>query len=371
MSRTLAVVVHFVGLASLYGLAGAFNHASDDAEVLLQQSLLTHAADAVPGRLEKLIKDRNVTLSGVMSMAQVESQVLREPRVMSTLHGMADEMATGLSNKEKFAEGWSEFVRRAKASQDPSAQSLLRQAKSALLQTGAMEEMRKVAARARATTEGQVPMDSMVVGFYTSLAPWNNVLKEFSLPLIKAQFGLSANFFGPEGSAARVCVHAYMMLDSTYGPHSRSEFGGIGVFTGPAKWDNVPGWRFGASGGMDNMRLFDVADFGWDWTLSSDPETVGFHFDIAVIDSEGLHASALQTNAEVQSEAQSETIPNHGSTYLGHVWCSPDWFNTPLVIEDVSPVGKKATADLVAARPAGQLTAKAAEEEEDAEDDAV
>lgn len=44
-----------------------------------------------------------------------------------------------------------------------------------------------------------------------------------------------------------MCVDARITFDSTYGPRSRGEFGGIGMFVGPSKWDSMPGGRFDAT----------------------------------------------------------------------------------------------------------------------------
>mmetsp|Transcript_49600 Transcript_49600/g.114965 ORF Transcript_49600/g.114965 Transcript_49600/m.114965 type:complete len:363 (-) Transcript_49600:74-1162(-) len=322
-----------VALMCAFGGATALN--TDDSEALVQRYMSTHKTETeVSSLIEKLMLDQNFTLHGLLSLAKEQSRSINNAPTGETVADFAQSsVMAAIGHKAKLAQGWAEFSRLAAGLTNPKPTELLAHAKAALLQTGALSEMREMATKASKTeTRGGVPLDSMTVGFYTSLAPWNNVLQEFSLPLIKAQFSLFANFFGVEGNAARVCIGAQMALDSTYGVHSRSEFGGIGVFVGPAKWDNVPGWKFGASGGMDNIALFDVADFAWDWTLAKSPETVGFHFDIAVLDSEGLHASVLQTKAEIESAEQ--TIPNHGSTYLQHTWCSPDWFNTPLVIVD-------------------------------------
>eukprot|EP00415_Alexandrium_ostenfeldii_P001448 UN1448 len=266
---------------------------------------------------------------------------------------MAD-MARGAEKARKFtssfhktvSNAWSLFSSRSKNFHNPDPQALLHEAKLALLETGALQEMRKLARvtanASRAMSQGAVPLDSMSVGLGTSVAPWNNILKLFSVPLIKAQFNMFANFFGPDGNAARACVEAQVAVDSSYRVHLRREFSGINLWVGPAKWDNVPGWAFGTSGGFDNMRILDVADFGWEWTLAREPETVGFFYEVGVIDDEALHAGMLQTGSEVQTEqvaSKVAEIPRHGSSWVSHTWCSPDWENTPLVIPEDEPVG--------------------------------
>jgi len=233
---------------------------------------------------------------------------------------------------------------------------LLRHAKGAFLQTGAVADLRALAVASHRGMsrlgKGAVPMDSMLVGFSTSLAPWNNVLKTLAIPLIKAQFHLFANFYGPSADGVRLCISARTTMDSKYGNHEWNTMGGVSVFAGPGKWDNVPGWSFGAGGGYDGVKYLDAADFGWDWTLAREPETVCFHFDICAVDAETLNTkvegfdwgtrrfwSLLQTESEARSERSG--FPSHGSTWVGHTWCDPDWENTPLVLEG-EPVYKKA-----------------------------
>mmetsp|Transcript_74421 Transcript_74421/g.172458 ORF Transcript_74421/g.172458 Transcript_74421/m.172458 type:complete len:370 (+) Transcript_74421:108-1217(+) len=323
-------------------ILGFFSAAAElgDVESLLQQSLLAHGtsnSQVVSAYLQQLMANASVTESKLAS-----KPVPLLPNDEARLGDFVKAVGPAVEpQKDVLAEGWKVFYQKASASGSSKPADLLKHAKAALLETGALVEMQKAArasSSALAKTEGAVPLDSMVVGFRTSLAPWNNVLKEFSLPLIKASFNLFSNFFGPEGNAARLCVSAAIVADSTYGVHSRWEFGGIAIFAGAAKWDNVPGWNFGASGGIDNVAYFDVSDFGWKWTLASEPETICFYFDVCVIDSEGLHrkaASALQTDSKVVSSADTAAVDIHGSTSIEHVWCSPDWSNTPLAFEDV------------------------------------
>jgi len=310
-----------------------------DVDSLLQYSLKvpTVASSVIVSNfLRDLITKANLTQSKAEEAA-LRQQTLARPVLGEFVRSARIELKP---REELLAKGWSAFFEKASSGGSSNPEDLLEHAKMALLETGALNEMYE-ASRASSSilqkTEGAVPLDSMLVGFRTSLAPWNNVLKEFSLPLIKATFTLFANFFGPEGNAARLCVSAAVQTDSTYGVHNRWEFGGISIFAGPAKWDNVPGWNFGASGGIDDMKYFDVSDFGWKWTLATEPETFCFFFDICVIDSEGLHrhvASPASPMSLLQEKEESEEIPIHGSTWIEHVWCSPDWTNTPLVIQD-------------------------------------
>jgi len=235
---------------------------------------------------------------------------------------------------KRLAKGWDAFAHRAQSLGDAGPQELLEHAKMTLLETGVMQEMRQMAFAAsnasRSLARGAEPLDSMVVGFKTNLAPWNNVLKEFGLPLLKASFTLFSEFYGSEGNAARLCVGANVDTDSTYWTHRTNEFGGIGLYMGPAKWDNTPGWSFGAGGGIDSMKASEAKDFGWTWTLAHEPKTASFLYDVALIGPDGLKASILQTGAQAPGEARSTPAPVGGSTWLGHSWCSPDWENTPL-----------------------------------------
>mmetsp|Transcript_51975 Transcript_51975/g.161294 ORF Transcript_51975/g.161294 Transcript_51975/m.161294 type:complete len:143 (+) Transcript_51975:21-449(+) len=133
----------------------------------------------------------------------------------------------------------------------------------------------------------------------------------------------------------------------------------------------------GVSGGLDDIKVFDVADFGWTWTLAREPETVCFFYDICIVDSETLHAGMLQTGSQVLAGREAvgiEEVAKHGSTWIQHVWCSPDWDNTPLVIPDDTPV----SSDLVGSMKAetgkqgdGKPYFKTAEEEWDPESEAV
>mmetsp|Transcript_17897 Transcript_17897/g.42085 ORF Transcript_17897/g.42085 Transcript_17897/m.42085 type:complete len:374 (-) Transcript_17897:62-1183(-) len=316
---------------------------SPDVGSLVQHSLAVPAdlhTQVVSSFLHQLMANKSLTESRMKAKQSLEGPNTIGRAVLGELVDKA--RSTIKTQEDMLNTGWKAFAHRAASGGSSKPHDLLKHAKAALLETGALVEMRQ-AARASAAmlqgTKGLVPLDSMMVGFRTSLATWNNVLKEFSLPLIKASFTLFANFFGPEGNAARLCLSAAVITDSTYGVHARWEFGGINIFAGPAKWDNVPGWNFGASGGIDDARYFDIADFGWKWTLAHEPETLCFFFDICVIDSEGLHhkaTAALQTDAKVQSGRE---VPIHGSTWVEHVWCSPDWTNTPLMIEETGNAG--------------------------------
>mmetsp|Transcript_65219 Transcript_65219/g.196856 ORF Transcript_65219/g.196856 Transcript_65219/m.196856 type:complete len:361 (-) Transcript_65219:166-1248(-) len=255
--------------------------------------------------------------------------------------------------KEKMRNGWKMFRERTNDANIADPTKLLEHARVALLQSGAMSEMRQMARASmnasRSMTKGSVPLDSMIVGFATGFAPWSNVLHSFGLPMIKARFELFSNFFGPEGNAARLCVSSVVAADSTYFKSKGSDFEGINLFAGPAKWDNVPGWGFSASGGMDDMKYFDATDFAWEWTLAKNPETIAFSFEASLISAEDLKLALVQTNSEAKSEAQSESkaeaIPVHASTGFGHTWCSPDWANTPLVLPEESPIAGLKTAE--------------------------
>merc|ERR1719220_3136321 len=108
---------------------------------------------------------------------------------------------------------------------------------------------------------------------------------------------------------------------------------------GPTKWDNVPGWAFGAGGGFNYVKWLDVADFVWEWTFSYQPETVGFYYLVPLAanfrEKKGAVISVLQTESKVQTEAKVRTeskagLPTHGNTWIGHTWCSPDWFSYPM-----------------------------------------
>lgn len=327
-------------------------------EVLGQDdtSLLQHT---VQPRMDATTASLSAAFKEVLSSNKSRDLIKMAPRYFDMMNDVAPRasllsMAKTIKketdkNREVLGKGWNLFFDRSHGASDPAPRALLHQAKVALLETGAMEQMRRMAvsaAKHQASTQGVVPLDSMVVGFKTSFAPWNAVLKQFSMPLLKAQFSMFTNFFGPEGNAARLCLGAHVAIDSTYGVHSQWEFGGVNMFVGPTKWDNVPGWQFGATGGVDNLKYFDAADFGWSWTLAQEPETIGFYFDMNLIDSEGLHAVVLQTaNQVVEEVAKSGDIKNHGSSSLGHIWCSPDWDNTPLTVEGTAPgAGAKSAA---------------------------
>jgi len=242
--------------------------------------------------------------------------------------------------RQRIAKTWELFEAKAKAANNPEPEALMRHAKSAFLQTGAMADLKAMAKAqfnsTRKLARGVVPLDSMMLGFSTSVAPWNNVLKLFHIPLIKIQFSLFANFYGPMEEGQRICISSSVGIDSDYNTpsalHATNEFGGVTMMVGPAKWDNVPGWMFGTAGGFNNVNLVDVSDFGWQWTLSRDPETVGFMYLVNIIQTmrgyKGKIMSVLQT------DAHKRRIYSHGSTWVGHTWCSPDWENTPLILED-------------------------------------
>jgi len=254
-------------------------------------------------------------------------------------------------HRSALLRGWVAFYERSRSFRNPKPQQLLQNAELALIETGAMEEMRYMAvsaAKASRSLWNVVPLDSVNLGYKTSFAPWNNLLQFLKLPLVKATFGLWVNFFGPYGDAARVCVSAFGTLDSQYGQHKTHEFSGINFWMGLANWENVPGWSFGSSIGSDDGSddFPKQPDFGWSWTLAREPETSCFYFDVCVIDSEGLHANTpnatgawLQMRSELGSKGSPvalvpEVRKRHGSTYLGHTWCSPNWVNTPLVLRE-------------------------------------
>lgn len=310
---------------------------------LVQQSVSSHSeVDAKAGMtdMQQMMgsKETQAILQMAPQLSELMSSVTPEAELAEVL---AQGQKAGERHREALSRGWKSFFNRAHHLVDPTPEDLLHHAKLALLETGAMTHMRQLAATmsnaSRTSTRGAVPMDSMQVGFGTSIAPWNNILKMFGAPLAKVNFDIFTNFFGPQGNAARLCISSSIGADSTYGVHTRAEFGGISVWIGPAKWDNVPGWSFGTGGGFDDVRVWDVADFGWKWTLARTPETVGFYWDILLLDDETLHAGMLQTGSEVQAEQESRRtgdVKRHGTTYIGHTWCSPDWANTPLVLPD-------------------------------------
>lgn len=351
-----------------------------DDVTLLQHSLEPHAEAGVSeaAMMQRFLNDDSV--KAITNMAPEFSGMMNE---VAPRDELVDAVKTGQQFHKGFrdslSKGWKAFSERSRKSTTADPMELLQNAKLALLETGAMQQMRYMAFatanKSRSLSQGAVPLDSMMVGFRTSVAPWNNVLKMFAMPLVKASFTIFTNFFGPDGNAARLCIGAQVAADSTYGTHTRSEFGGVSIWIGPAKWDNVPGWSFGSSGGLDDIKVFDVADFGWTWTLAREPETVCFFYDICIVDSETLHAGMLQTGSEVQSEqgaTKAADIPKHGSTWIQHIWCSPDWDNTPLVIPDDAPVSSDTSPVSASAKqPDGKPYFKAAEEEWDPESDAV
>jgi len=240
----------------------------EDGVSLVQHSLAPHTGfgfltdsevrvQTYGSTFESALADRSIR--STLGMASEYSQMMEDLAPKASLAGVVragKRAAEG--SRDALAQGWKAFYARSRNASAPTPQDLLQNAKAALLETGALEQMRHLAFAtadsSKALSRGAVPLDSMVVGFKTSLAPWNNVLKAFSLPLIKASFTLFANFFGPEGNAARLCLSTSTVADSTYGVHTRWEFGGINIFAGPAKWDNVPGWNFGAGGGLDDLR---------------------------------------------------------------------------------------------------------------------
>eukprot|EP00420_Gonyaulax_spinifera_P029087 CAMPEP_0197898208 /NCGR_PEP_ID=MMETSP1439-20131203/43479_1 /TAXON_ID=66791 /ORGANISM="Gonyaulax spinifera, Strain CCMP409" /LENGTH=354 /DNA_ID=CAMNT_0043518907 /DNA_START=39 /DNA_END=1103 /DNA_ORIENTATION=+ len=305
----------------------------DDAEVLLQHAAQETATTS--GLLSDLLQRFNIT----SEMLRQSTPEFKNPA--GTRAAVATMKDMGELHKERLAEGWKEFAKRASASPDANPEELMQHAKTALMQTGAWQSMKAVAKAASNSskqltgkrTRGAVPLDSMIMGFSSSLAPWNNMFKSWGIPLIKAKFELFANFFGPTGDAGRLCIAAKTQLDSDYGSHDHSEFGAITTFAGPAKWDNVPGWKFGSGGGWSNVKIIDVADFNWEWTYAYEPETVGFFFDLDLVDSDGLKEmpTLLQTGSGISKSGQ---LPSHGSTWFGHTWCSPDWTNYPMVLEE-------------------------------------
>merc|ERR1719245_442746 len=241
--------------------------------------------------------------------------------------------------RDRIAETWEIFQKKAQASKMTDPATLLGHAKAAFLQTGAMADLKAMATAqfnsTRKLARGVVPLDSLMLGFSTSVAPWNNILKMFHIPLIKAQFTMFANFYGRMGDGQRICISSQTAIDSAYnspeGLHDKNEFGGVTMIVGPAKWDNVPGWQFGSSGGFDYVKLVDVADFGWQWTLAREPETVGFWYLVNIIKT--MRGSPGKVMSVLQTDAYKRRIHTHGSTWVGHPWCSPDWENTPLMLE--------------------------------------
>jgi len=320
-------------LATLVGVV-----AGEDA-VALMQHFVAPRADA-DFAFQSLLEENQAMIEEAPQRAVRTLREMPANYVTGTVAGSREYTA---AFKDAVARGWKAFYEKSHRATSADPHMLLANAKAAFLETGAFQHMRQmamVAANAsRSSTQGAVPLDSMNVGLSTSVAPWNNILKLFSVPLIKADFSMFTNFFGPDGNAARVCVNANVAVDSSYRVHLRREFSGINVWVGPAKWDNVPGWSFGTSGGFDNMRVLDVADFGWSWTLAREPETISFFYNLCVIDDEALHMGMLQTGSSVQAVEESAEIPRHGSSWVGHTWCSPDWENTPLVIPDDEVVG--------------------------------
>jgi len=243
--------------------------------------------------------------------------------------------------RQRIARTWKIFEERAQKANNPDPTALLGHAKAAFLQTGAMADLKAMAKAqfnsTRKLARGTVPLDSMMLGFTTSVAPWNNVLKMFHIPLIKLQFSLFANFYGPMDDGQRMCVSSNIAIDSDYNSvhslHSSNEFGGVTMMVGPAKWDNVPGWQFGSSGGFNNVNIVDVADFGWQWTLSRAPETVGFMYLVNLIQTMRGYKGKVKP-VLLQADAHKRRISSHGSTWVGHTWCSPDWENSPLMLEE-------------------------------------
>eukprot|EP00413_Alexandrium_margalefii_P041841 CAMPEP_0204603484 /NCGR_PEP_ID=MMETSP0661-20131031/57293_1 /ASSEMBLY_ACC=CAM_ASM_000606 /TAXON_ID=109239 /ORGANISM="Alexandrium margalefi, Strain AMGDE01CS-322" /LENGTH=361 /DNA_ID=CAMNT_0051614551 /DNA_START=72 /DNA_END=1157 /DNA_ORIENTATION=+ len=353
--------------AALVGLAHG-----QDGVALLQHSLEPHAeAGAV---LNRMLEQHGPMIRKGPEFAEMMGDFAPSSYLGGTVEAGKK---YGAGFKAAVTRGWKAFFDKSHRSSRADPQTLLSNAKTALIETGAMQQMRHLAATtmnaSRSSVQGAVPLDSMMVGFRTSVAPWNNVLKMFAMPLVKASFTVFTNFFGPDGNAARLCIGAQVAADSTYGTHTRSEFGGVNIWIGPAKWDNVPGWSFGSSGGLDDIKVFDVADFGWTWTLAREPETVCFFYDICIVDSETLHAGMIQTQSQVETAAEAEKaadIAKHGSTWIQHIWCSPDWDNTPLVIPDDAPVSSdQGGASMKDSKP--YFKAAEAAEEWDPESEAV
>jgi len=321
-----------------------------DAQALVQHSLGPQSTRGGEELLRRQLHMSNLTLARMASLIQEQRRLIGgqgSTREVMDLVAKDNEQTLGHHKSQKIlSHAWKEIFRRVNTSGASNPYAMLQQAKAALIQTGAMEVMRNSALRSSRVlkkAEGTVPLDSMVVGFRSSIAPWNNLFKMFAWPLVKAQVTLFTNFFGPQGNAARLCLTSDVACDSTYYAHRVSEFSGINVIAGPAKWDNVPGWTFGTSGGLDDYGPFSVADFGWKWTLAKEPETVNFQWDLTLADSETLQAhththveraNLLQTEAEAMKESEKRFIQTHGSTWFGHTWCSPEWENTPLVIPD-------------------------------------
>jgi len=311
--------------------------AFDDTEVLLQQAV--HEASGTTGMavLSKMFQGLNISYD----LLRQPQPVLEHPSVTKhVLHNLAAEAD---EHKAKLTSFWDKFVNRASKSTKANPEELLGHAKAALVETGAMSALKKMAMEGKRSSDlltgkrsrGAVPLDSMVIGFTSSLAPWNNLLMKMGIPLIKAKFELFANMFGPTGKDARICIASYVQCDSKFGANENSEYGATTLFVGPAKWDNVPGWSFGSGGGFEKIKVVDVADFGWKWTFAYEPETVGFFFDIQLLDSKQRQQPlALLEMGNNVTQTKITPPPTHGSTWFGHTWCSPDWTNYPMILEE-------------------------------------
>merc|ERR1719210_387122 len=90
-----------------------------------------------------------------------------------------------------------------------------------------------------------------------------------------------------------------------------------------------------------------------------------FYWDMLLLGSKGLQTrpALLQTGSETGSEKPCTNCygatpssltagppssrhpilqyPTHSSTYFGHTWCSPDWANTPMILETPADVASE------------------------------
>eukprot|EP00418_Pyrodinium_bahamense_P098886 CAMPEP_0179037204 /NCGR_PEP_ID=MMETSP0796-20121207/14009_1 /TAXON_ID=73915 /ORGANISM="Pyrodinium bahamense, Strain pbaha01" /LENGTH=588 /DNA_ID=CAMNT_0020733507 /DNA_START=76 /DNA_END=1838 /DNA_ORIENTATION=- len=346
--------IHALLLWGLHHVTGT------DVESMIQHSFKAQASLAVGEPtgspfetiMSRRMSEFNVTRGVLLKAMEREVPLMKEQASLKTAVGnfLREAVKTLKDSHDRLQDGLKDL---ADNSSNSTVEGLLTRGEAFFRQSGALDKLKTMAKGEweRFAMSGPI-FDSYVFGFeIPKLAP--SLVEEHT-----AITGATARIFANidfKGSDVRICVNAGAQADPNAGWMSQflKETGKekekerkklyeilprINPFVGVARWKNLPGWSFGAQAFL-NFPFIGPSDLGWKWTLSKEPETACYFFDICTAGCNLLKVhqppSALQTEGEVVADEALEAEggldtegvvnwPIRVPTFVEHTWCTED-----------------------------------------------
>jgi len=338
--------IHALLLCGLHAVTGT------DMESMIQQSLIMaeQPAQSFDSIMDRRMSDSNVTWAAVRQAMERDLPLIKgEGSLKNAVGGFIREASKTLKGEhERLREGLADFV--SNTSDVGTIEGLLRKGEAFFRESGALDRLKAITQTEWKHFQQSWPLfDSFVFGFEVpKLTP--SLQKELPSGITggTGRIFVNMNF---EGVDVRICLSAAAQADPNANWKSQFEkekekatpklyetLPRINPFAGVAKWKNLPSWSFGVQAFL-NLAFVGPSDLGWKWSLSKEPETACYFFDICTAGCNRLKVhqpSALQTDDELVA---AEVLQPEGSlvaadgpvvwpirvpTFVEHTWCTED-----------------------------------------------